>query len=431
MERINKSTIDKECQEVINLVTDITTRTKEYIDDLEQQLRKSRKRRQELERENDALCEKKLSAFTTTTTASRSLVAAFGGTVVECPMETVASIPRHFRLAAAVALTARGDSLLWDAFRKALVKTMGKLTMEPLVTAALRKIKAEDVLDAWRCQDDDEIGSIRFCTASPLALLDALDYLGAALWYANHDGGIIATLDISGGLERFPIAVIDSYGRNQVPSQRYITAYEDMSSDTPPVPHTQPHDSIVQRNNGIVPYIENRLAYRGRPPALVYECNCPLGLMCPFAVTQRGMDYRLEIFRTKRCGWGVRTLDPIPKFAFVCTYFGQLFGVAAYEALVKDGRKTVYSMDMGPRNQAEKEFVVCGLDACNVAAFFNHSCRPNMFVQPVSTTHRDLRRPQISLFAAADIEAMTELTWDYGQKYDFRKGCKCHVCKPM
>lgn len=46
----------------------------------------------------------------------------------------------------------------------------------------------------------------------------------------------------------------------------------------------------------------------------------------------------------------------------------------------------------------------------NAARFINHSCDPNLFVQPVLSSHLDHSQCNICLFAEHDITAGTELT---------------------
>lgn len=46
----------------------------------------------------------------------------------------------------------------------------------------------------------------------------------------------------------------------------------------------------------------------------------------------------------------------------------------------------------------------------SVARFVNHSCEPNLFIQPVLTHHRDKDMPRVCLFSMETIPAMTELT---------------------
>jgi euchromatic histone-lysine N-methyltransferase len=134
----------------------------------------------------------------------------------------------------------------------------------------------------------------------------------------------------------------------------------------------------------------------------------------------------------------------IPQHAFICAYFGEVHAAGAFDALVeRGGHDGAYSMDMAlrpdrdwegnwvegaPGSVETAEFVVCGLRRRNVAAFFNHSCAPNCFVQPVLADHHDARLPKICIFAAEDVAPFTQLTWDYGTDYaslKFDEGCRC------
>ncbi|XP_071394128.1 histone-lysine N-methyltransferase SETDB1-B-like [Centroberyx affinis] len=59
----------------------------------------------------------------------------------------------------------------------------------------------------------------------------------------------------------------------------------------------------------------------------VYECN-PLcrcdRRMCSNRVVQHGIQLRLQVFKTRDRGWGVRCLDDVAKGTFVCTYSGRV-----------------------------------------------------------------------------------------------------------
>jgi len=49
----------------------------------------------------------------------------------------------------------------------------------------------------------------------------------------------------------------------------------------------------------------------------------------------------------------------------------------------------------------------------NIGRYLNHSCSPNIFVQNVFVETHDPRFPWLSFFACENIEAGTELSWDY------------------
>lgn len=58
----------------------------------------------------------------------------------------------------------------------------------------------------------------------------------------------------------------------------------------------------------------------------IYECNklCKCSNSCLNRVVQHPITHRLQLYMTKKKGWGVRSLDDIPKGSFICSYIGQL-----------------------------------------------------------------------------------------------------------
>jgi hypothetical protein len=62
----------------------------------------------------------------------------------------------------------------------------------------------------------------------------------------------------------------------------------------------------------------------------------------------------------------------------------------------------------GPANR----YVLCARDAGNVARFINHSCEPNLCVQPILAGHTDTRHVLIALVAMQDIPSFTPLRYD-------------------
>uniref|UniRef100_A0A8C8Z848 Pre-SET domain-containing protein n=1 Tax=Prolemur simus TaxID=1328070 RepID=A0A8C8Z848_PROSS len=54
----------------------------------------------------------------------------------------------------------------------------------------------------------------------------------------------------------------------------------------------------------------------------VFECNflCQCGDHCRNRVVQRGLQFHLQVFKTDKKGWGLHTLEFIPKGRFVCEY---------------------------------------------------------------------------------------------------------------
>ncbi|XP_068122019.1 histone-lysine N-methyltransferase SETDB2-like [Hyperolius riggenbachi] len=62
-------------------------------------------------------------------------------------------------------------------------------------------------------------------------------------------------------------------------------------------------------------------------PTGLYECNVSCRCnrtMCQNRVVQQGLQVRLQVYKTKEKGWGVRCLDDLDKGTFVCIYAGRV-----------------------------------------------------------------------------------------------------------
>lgn len=178
------------------------------------------------------------------------------------------------------------------------------------------------------------------------------------------------------------------------------------------------------------------------PKAVVFECgpNCGCGPECVNRTSQKGLRYRLEVFRTAKKGWAVRSWDFIPSGAPVIEYIGKLRrtsevdidpgnnylfdidclqtmkGLDGREKRVGDVSLPSYmvddDMDKGP------EYCLDAGSSGNVARFINHSCQPNLFVQCVLSTHHDASLARVLLFASDNIPPLKELSYDYGYVLD-------------
>ncbi|KAG4927438.1 hypothetical protein JHK85_053924 [Glycine max] len=216
--------------------------------------------------------------------------------------------------------------------------------------------------------------------------------------------------DITGGQEDMPI-----------PATNLV--------DDPPVPPTG------KFNKGLV-----------EAKDVVFECGpeCGCGPGCVNRTSQRGLRYRLEVFRTAKKGWAVRSWDFIPSGAPVCEYTGILaraedmdsvlennyiFEIDCLQTIKGLGGRERRSQDGDiPANLLDKyhdqcsesapEFCIDAGSTGNIARFINHCCEPNLFVQCVLSTHNDLRLARVMLFAADNIPPLQELTYDYGYVLD-------------
>ncbi|XP_061474542.1 histone-lysine N-methyltransferase SETMAR [Rhineura floridana] len=152
----------------------------------------------------------------------------------------------------------------------------------------------------------------------------------------------------------------------------------------------------------------------------IFECNtmCQCGELCQNRVIQRGLQFRLEVFKTAKKGWGVRTLEFISKGRFVCEYAGEVlnFREACRRIQLQTLSDSNYIIAIKEHlcNGQIMETFVDPTYVGNVGRFLNHSCDPNLFMVPVRI---DSMVPKLALFASRDICANEELLYDYSGRY--------------
>jgi len=80
---------------------------------------------------------------------------------------------------------------------------------------------------------------------------------------------------------------------------------------------------------------------------------------------------------------------------------------------------------------SRKVFIMDAKLSGNIGRFFNHSCTPNIYVQNVFVDTYDLRFPWIAFFSSENINAGTELCWDYHYEIGSVQGremyCHCRT----
>lgn len=152
----------------------------------------------------------------------------------------------------------------------------------------------------------------------------------------------------------------------------------------------------------------------------VFECNslCCCGESCQNRLVQRGLQLRLQVFRTQRKGWGVRALEPIPRGSFVCEYAGEVLGFAEAQRRIRAQAPEEPNYIIAVREHLHDgrvmETFVDPTRIGNVGRFLNHSCEPNLLMVPVRV---DSMVPKLALFAATDIPAGEELSYDYSGRF--------------
>jgi len=188
-------------------------------------------------------------------------------------------------------------------------------------------------------------------------------------------------------------------------------------------------------NGNTFSYSKSGILLKGR--SLIYECGpfCSCPSHCRNRVTQKGIKYRLEVFRSNETSWGVRSLDPILAGTFICEFTGLVLTREQAEILTMDGEQNsliIYpnrflnrsTQEWGDLSMIDANYVHpayrpldFALDVSmmrNVASYISHSPTPNVFVQLVLFDHGNWMFPHLMVFAMENIPPMRELSLDHG-----------------
>ncbi|XP_067868772.1 histone-lysine N-methyltransferase EHMT1-like isoform X6 [Heterodontus francisci] len=260
------------------------------------------------------------------------------------------------------------------------------------------------------------------------------------LHIASRENHYECVVDIGRGYEHVPIPCVNSVDDEPYPndhkyvSQNCVTSPMNIDRN---ITHLQYCfcDDDCSSNNCMCGQLSIRCWYDqdGRllpefnmlEPPLIFECNhaCGCWRTCKNRVVQNGIRVRLQTYRTNKMGWGVRSLQDIPKGHFICEYVGELITDA--EADVREDDSYLFDLD-------NKEGEVYCIDARyygNVSRFINHLCEPNLIPVRVFMSHQDLRFPRIAFFSSRDIKSGEELGFDYGDRFwDIKSkyfACQC------
>ncbi|MQL94433.1 hypothetical protein Taro_027086 [Colocasia esculenta] len=297
----------------------------------------------------------------------------------------------------------------------------------------------------------------------------ALKEIKRAKRSAVREGLCIA--DISEGKEKIPISVVNTVDDERPAHFEYVTKmiYPSWYKKTPSdgcLCKKRCSDSekcaCAVKNGGEIPFNFNGAIVQAK--GLVYECgpSCSCAPSCHNRVSQHGIKVRLEIFKTKLRGWGVRSLSSIPSGSFICEYIGELIEDKEAEQrsndeylfdighnyddhdlweglpnLMPDSDSSSHSKD--EREDHETGFTIDAAKYGNVGRFINHSCSPNLYAQNVLYDHDNKKMPHIMFFAAENIPPLQELTYHYNYTIDQvrdsegnikEKACHCgsHEC---
>uniref|UniRef100_A0A0A9BLJ3 Uncharacterized protein n=1 Tax=Arundo donax TaxID=35708 RepID=A0A0A9BLJ3_ARUDO len=238
--------------------------------------------------------------------------------------------------------------------------------------------------------------------------------------------------DISQGKEGTPICVINTVDGVRPAPFRYITRIKSLFWSTGIRPQgcdcangcsDSASCACAVKNGGEIPFNFNGAVVNEKP--LIFECgpSCKCPPSCHNRVSQHGMKIPLEVFRTTKTGWGVRSLRSISSGSFICEYVGELLdGKEADQR-----RNSDYLFDIGCNYDNDRScsqtmedvgFTIDAAECGNIGRFINHSCSPNLYAQNVLWDHNDKRMPHIMFFAAETIPPLQELTYDYNYETD-------------
>lgn len=253
--------------------------------------------------------------------------------------------------------------------------------------------------------------------------------------------------DISQGKELVPICAVNNIDDEKPPPFKYVTCmiYPDWchpvslkGCDCINGCSDSENCLCAVRNGGELPFNYNGAIVEAKP--LVYECgpSCKCASSCRNRVSQRGIKFQLEIFKTRSRGWGVRSLNSIPSGNFICEYIGELLeekeaeqrtgndeylfdiGNNYNDSSLWDGLSSLIPDALASSCEVVEDggFTIDAAEYGNVGRFINHSCSPNLYAQNVLHDHEDNRIPHIMFFAAENIPPLQELTYHYNYMLD-------------
>ncbi|KAL0346109.1 UNVERIFIED_CONTAM: Histone-lysine N-methyltransferase, H3 lysine-9 specific SUVH1 [Sesamum radiatum] len=142
--------------------------------------------------------------------------------------------------------------------------------------------------------------------------------------------------DLTSGAESLPVALVNDVDGEKGPAHfTYVPSLKYSQPFSAPKPSTgchclggcQPGDThcpCSQKNDGLLPYSSLGVLFTNK--SLIYECGltCACPPNCRSRMSQAGIKVRLEVFKTKNRGWGLRSWDPIRAGGFICEYAGDI-----------------------------------------------------------------------------------------------------------
>ncbi|KAI3819929.1 hypothetical protein L1987_13782 [Smallanthus sonchifolius] len=246
----------------------------------------------------------------------------------------------------------------------------------------------------------------------------------------TRDGVILP--DLTSGAESLPVTLVNDVDGEKgpayftyIPNLKYTKPFPSIRSSSVSCNCSngcQPATNCpcVQRNGGSVSYTS--LGVLLSHNSLVYECggSCACPTNCRNRVSQAGLKMRLEVFKIKDKGWGLRSWDPIRAGSFICEYAGLVIaenGIVSDSNYIFDSTRAFESLETQPSGELVKfpfPLIISSKNEGNVSRFMNHSCSPNVYWQPVVRENKDESYLHVGFYAIKHIPPMQELTFNYG-----------------
>uniref|UniRef100_A0A183C2Q1 SET domain-containing protein n=1 Tax=Globodera pallida TaxID=36090 RepID=A0A183C2Q1_GLOPA len=132
---------------------------------------------------------------------------------------------------------------------------------------------------------------------------------------------------------------------------------------------------------------------------------------CEWRLTPEQFDKRVELFKTPKAGWGVRSQQFIETGEFVAEFVGEVV-----TDILQEHRPLEYTYKLTLESSKVDIYIDPYLYG-NITRFFNHSCFENLQPFRFYSSHRDMSRGSIGFFASRDILPGHELTIDYGEDW--------------
>lgn len=187
------------------------------------------------------------------------------------------------------------------------------------------------------------------------------------------------------------------------------------------VTHTEQIQTYIRRSDGVIvlsdEFIARSLSLDLTLPVYpITECNefCRCGDDCLNRVVSKGRTVPLEIFQTKKCGFGVRSSQDIVKGQFIDTYLGEVMTAAELErredAADEGDDSYTFSLDWFDESNC---YHVDGAYFGTAMRFVNHSCNPNAHSFMVQLHKEDKKIFYLAFFAIRDIKAGEEIRIHY------------------